>query len=257
MREHAKYSESKQKREKQPGWDGMERAPLAPSRRRKHSFKAAFSFFLSFIRRDAPDDTRPHHHTLLLLFLHTMGKAVDPPKDGMDVDKAAPADGKDAAGAGAAPAPKTPAGPPPVPAVLAAAASLMDRAARTKDVRGAPNRALRLAAGARPRFDGPGLTAFVEGALPAGDGTRAALLDAVAQVRRMWAGWVVHVGGRWVGRPRPRVFLSARRGIGKKRARPIGQRVDFSVCARWPHRGQPPPQPSCASCLRGRRAAPG
>jgi hypothetical protein len=113
-----------------------------------------------------------------------MGKAVDPPKagDGMDVDKAAPAGAKEADAPVAA-------GPPPVPAVLAAAASLMDRAARTKDVRGLPNRAMRLAAGARPRFDGAGLTAFVEGALPVGDATRAALLDVVAQVRDRETEW--------------------------------------------------------------------
>lgn len=113
-----------------------------------------------------------------------MGKELDPAKGGggaMDVDGG---DAKKGTGAADATVPATPPGPPSVPAVLTAAASLMDRAAKTKDVRGLPNRALRLAAGARSRFDGPGLTAFLDATFPAGDEARGVLAGAVAQVRK-------------------------------------------------------------------------
>jgi len=118
-----------------------------------------------------------------------MGKELDPKAGGtMDLDAAPGAAKKkaDAGGAGAAPP-----SPPSVPAVLAAAAALMDRAAKAKDVRGLPNRALRLTAGARARFDGPSLTEFLEGVFPPSDEARGVLSGAVAQVRLVGGG----VGG--------------------------------------------------------------
>lgn len=135
-------------------------------------------------KKRAPPPFVAHAPHTLFLLTHpppttTMGKELDAPKEGMEVDGAG-ADGK--AKAAAAGAPPTPTGPAPVPAVLAAAAALMDRAAKAKDVRGLPNRALRLTAGARGRFDGAGLTDFLEATFPAGDEVKGLLGGAVAQV---------------------------------------------------------------------------
>ena len=162
-----------------------------------------------------------------------MGKELDAPKGGaMEVDAAgAGAPGKKAGETAA------PAGPPPVPAVLAAAASLMDRAAKAKDVRGLPNRALRLAAGARARFDGPGLTEFLEGAFAPADEARGVLLGAVALVRRCWWGLVAEgvrgppwrgPGGRGGGEGRQNGGGAAERHWTTKRAR--GDRTAAVLC---------------------------
>ena len=115
------------------------------------------------------------HLAFFLLSPATMGKQVD----SMEVD-AAP---KKAAVAKDAPPPSPPP-PPPVLDLLAQAATLLDKAGKSRDVRGLPGRALRLAAGARARVSGADVATFVVSALADGD-AKVELLSTVKQVREI------------------------------------------------------------------------